>query len=50
LPRLNNGEIFDKDHKPAKQKQKEYYPLHIAAENDKTISDTNRSELEKKYK
>jgi hypothetical protein len=40
----------DKYHKSAKQQRKEYYPLHIAAANDKTISDTDRSELEKKCK
>jgi hypothetical protein len=28
----------------------EYYPLYITAANDKSISDTYRSELEKKYK
>jgi hypothetical protein len=27
-----------------------YYPLHIAAANDKSIRDTDRSELENKYK
>jgi hypothetical protein len=27
-----------------------YYPLHIAAASDKSISDTDRFELEKKYK
>jgi hypothetical protein len=43
-------DFYDKDHKSAKQHQKEYYPLHIAAANDKTISHTDRSELEKKYK
>jgi hypothetical protein len=41
--------FYDKDHKSAKQQQKECYPLHISAENDKTISGTDRSELEKKY-
>jgi hypothetical protein len=51
FPSLNNGKVFyDKDHKSAKQQRKEYYPLHIAAANDKTISDTDRSDLEKKYK
>jgi hypothetical protein len=49
-------DFYDKDHKSAKQQRKEYYPLHIAAANDKSsandksISDTDRSELEKKYK
>jgi hypothetical protein len=42
--------FYDKDHKSIKQQRKEYYPLHISAANDKTISDTDRSELEKKYK
>jgi hypothetical protein len=40
----------DKDHMSAKQQRKECYPLHIAASNDKTISDKDRSEMEKKYK
>jgi hypothetical protein len=43
-------DFYDKDHKSAKQQWKEYYPLHIAAANDKSISDKDRSELEKKYK
>jgi hypothetical protein len=40
-------DFYDKDHKSAKQQRKEYYPL--PASNDKTISDTERFELEKKY-
>jgi hypothetical protein len=43
-------DFYDKDHKSAKQQRKEYYPLHIDPANDKTISDIDRSELEKKYK
>jgi hypothetical protein len=43
-------DFYDKDHKSAKQHRKEYYLLHIAAANDKTISDKDRSDLEKKYK
>jgi hypothetical protein len=43
-------DFYVKDHKSAKKQRKEYYPLHIAASNDKSISDTYRSELEKKYK
>jgi hypothetical protein len=43
-------DFYDKDHKSAKQQRKEYYPLHISAANDKSISYTYRSELEKKYK
>jgi hypothetical protein len=43
-------DFYDKDHKSEKQQRKEYYPLHIAAANDKTISNTERSKLEKKYK
>jgi hypothetical protein len=43
-------DFYDKDHKSEKQQQKEYYPLHIAATNDKTISNNDRSELENKYK
>jgi hypothetical protein len=43
-------DFYDKDHKSAKQQWKEYYPLHIAAANDKAIRDIDRSELEKKYK
>jgi hypothetical protein len=42
--------FYDKDHKSAKQQPKEYYPLHIAAANDKAIINKDRSELEKKYK
>jgi hypothetical protein len=42
--------FYDKDHKSANQQRKEYYPLHIYAANDKSISDTDRSELEKKNK
>jgi hypothetical protein len=42
--------FYDKDHKSAKQQRKEYYPLHIDAANDKTISDKDRSEMKKKYK
>jgi hypothetical protein len=41
--------LYDKDHKSAKQHWKEYYPLHIAAANDRTISNTDSSEQEKKY-
>jgi hypothetical protein len=33
-----------------KQQRKEKFPLHISVANDKTISNANRSELEKKYK
>jgi hypothetical protein len=43
-------DFYDKDHKSAKKQRKEYYPLYIAASNDKTISNIDRSELEKKYK
>jgi hypothetical protein len=43
-------DFYDKDHKSAKQQRKEYYPLHIAAANDKSISDIESSEIEKKYK
>jgi hypothetical protein len=43
-------DFYHTDHKSAKQQRKEYYPLHIAATNDKTTSDTDRSELEKKYR
>jgi hypothetical protein len=43
-------DFYDKDHKSAKQHRKEYYPLHIPAVNAKTISHTERSELEKKHK
>jgi hypothetical protein len=43
-------DFYDKYHKSAKQQRTEYYPLHISAENDKTISDKDRSDLEKKYK
>jgi hypothetical protein len=43
-------DFYDKDHKSAKQQRKEYYPLHIAAANDKTISDEDLFELEKNYK
>jgi hypothetical protein len=39
-------DFYDKDHKSEKQQRKEYYPLHIDAANDKTISDKDRSELE----
>jgi hypothetical protein len=42
-------DFYDKDHKSAKQQRKEYYQLHIAAANDKTIRDKDRSKLEKKY-
>jgi hypothetical protein len=38
-------DYYDKDHKSEKKQQNEYYPLHISASNDKTISDTERSEL-----
>jgi hypothetical protein len=41
-------DFYDKDHKSAKQQRKEYHPLRIAAVNDKTISDTDVSEVEKK--
>jgi hypothetical protein len=40
----------DKYHKSARQQRKEYYPLNIAVVNDKTISNTDRSEMEKMYK
>jgi hypothetical protein len=43
-------DFYDKDHKSAKQQGEEYYPLHISAANDKSFSDTDRSELEKRYK
>jgi hypothetical protein len=42
--------FYDKNHKSANQQRKEYYPLHISVANDKFISDTDSSELEKKYK
>jgi hypothetical protein len=41
-------DFYDKDHKSAKQQWKEYHPLCIAAANDKTLSNTDLSELEKK--
>jgi hypothetical protein len=40
--------FYDKNHKSAKQQRKEYYLPHIAAANDKTISDKDCSELENK--
>jgi hypothetical protein len=43
-------DFYDKYHKSEKQKRKEYYPLHIAAANDKTISETYCSEPKKEYK
>jgi hypothetical protein len=42
-------DFYEKYHKSAKQQRKEYYLLHISAANDKKISETDRSELEKKY-
>jgi hypothetical protein len=42
--------FYQKDYKIAEEQRKEYFPLYFAAVKDKTTTEGDRKELEKKYK
>jgi hypothetical protein len=43
-------DYYEKDYKVAEEQRKEHYPLYLAAVKDKTTTEGDHKELEKKYK
>jgi hypothetical protein len=43
-------DFYEKDYKLADEQRKEYYPLYLAAVQDKTTTEGDRKDMEKTYK